>query len=136
MSSFSSQTTPSSTTLSSTAPRREVLRGVSLGIVPLLALALLVTVTLIVTALVRQSFQNAGFFVWQQNALIALIAGMVLALLVYIVLLVLVIRTVARWQNNGLTLRRASTLWTLVITACIVLLPVLIAVLLPQSPAP
>jgi hypothetical protein len=115
---------------------REVMHGVFVGLVPLLLLAILVAATIALTTIVRQSTFHDGFFVWERNALIALTTGMVLALLVYIVSLVLVMQAVARWLKSGLLARSTSTLWALVITAIVVLLPVIIGVLLPQTPAP
>ena len=119
-----------------TSTLREVVQGIGTGLIPLLLLAILVVATIFVTAFVRQSASGSGFFVWERDALITLIMGMVLALIVYIVALLLVLRTTTRWVQGRLTIRSAAALWTLACTALIVLLPVIIAVLLPQSPAP
>lgn len=115
---------------------REIVHGVFFGLVPLLLLALLVIATIGLTTLVRRSTLSAGFFIWERNALITLIVGMIVALLVYVIAIVLVLQITARWITGRFTIRSAAALWTLAITAIVVLLPVIIVVLLPQSPAP
>jgi len=115
---------------------REVLHGVLVGLVPLLLLAILIIATITLTTIVRQFASNAGFFVWQRDSLITLIIGMGVAILVYVIAIVLVLQTTARWITSQLSTRSASALWTLALTAIIVLLPVIIGVVLPQSPAP
>lgn len=127
---------PSQPTRPQTSTGREVIHGVLVGLVPLLALALLVTITIVLTTLIRQSTLADGFFVWERNALITLIAGLVVALIVYIVALVKVLQTIARWITGRFTIRSAAALWTLAISAIVVILPVIIAIVLPQSPAP
>ena len=127
---------PAQQTRPQTSVAREIIHGVLVGLVPLLVLALLVTVTIVLTTLVRQSTLASGFFVWERNALIMLIAGLVLSLIVYIIALVKVLQTTARWITGRFTIRSAAALWTLAITAILVLSPVIIAIALPQSPAP
>jgi len=43
---------------------------------------------------------------------------------------------VARWQQGEATTRASALLWTLSATALVIVLPVLLALLLPQHPAP
>ena len=130
------QVSPSQQTRPYASTIREVLHGVCTGFIPLLLLSILVVATILLTAFVRQSVSSAGFFAWERDALITLITGMVLSVIVYIIALLLVLRTTARWVQSRLTTRSTAALWTLALTAVIVLLPVIIAVLLPQSPAP
>src|SRR5450759_3742946 len=111
-------------------------RGLLIGFVPLVVLVILVVITLAVTALVRQIFAPSGFFVVQQAALITLITGLVIALVIYVVAMVLALRRVAALQRNGAKKSSNAALWSLAITAFIVLLPVLLAIALPQNPAP
>lgn len=115
---------------------REVWYGILIGIVPLLLLAVFTTIAVVLTAMIRQMFAANGFFVWQRASLIALIASLGLAVLVYGISLVLVMRNVTIWQQNGLATRSAATLWTLLLTACMVILPVILVFVLPQAPAP
>ncbi len=111
-------------------------RGLLIGLVPLVVLVILVVIALAVTALVRQIFAPSGYFVVQQAALIALVTGLVIALVIYVVAIALALRRVAAWQRIGAKKSSTAALWSLAITAFIVLLPVLLAIALPQNPAP
>ena len=112
------------------------LRGALVGLVPLGLLALIIAVALALAVLARQLTAASGFFAQQQAALIILIAGFVLALVVYVVAIVLTTRRIAAWQQNGIAVQARAALWSLGITALIVILPFLLAILLPQHPAP
>jgi hypothetical protein len=114
----------------------EILYGILSGLIPLLLLGSVTTLAVILTALVRQAFNSDGFFVWQRDVLITLSACMVLALLAYVTSLVVILRRTVGWQRAGLRARSAATLWTLFATAWIVLLPVILAAVIPQHPAP
>ncbi|HLX57510.1 MAG TPA: hypothetical protein VKR83_10825 [Ktedonobacteraceae bacterium] len=108
---------------------------VLMGLMPLLALLVVVSATLLAVALVRQLTAAAGFFTQQQVSLIFLICGLALAALVYIVALTRTCRRIATWQARGDRRARAALL-ALLATALIVALPVVLAIVLPQSPAP
>src|SRR5947209_7330981 len=98
MSTFSA---PSNLPARKPASAGDLLLGILLGLLPLLLLAILVAATLALTAFIRQQFAASGFFAQQQAALITLIAGLVVALLVYTVSLVLIFRRVKAWQQVG-----------------------------------
>ena len=115
---------------------RSALRGVLIGSIPLALLLLIGAVTVLFTTLVRQLAASSGFFVQQQLSLIILIAGFVLALIVYIIAFVRTLRSVTIWQRGGAVGQARATLLTLGLTALVVLLPVVLAIVLPQHPAP
>jgi uncharacterized membrane protein YidH (DUF202 family) len=119
-----------------TAPKRTGWCGVLVGLIPLGLLAGIVLITLLVTALVRQLVSGSGFFVQQQTAMIALIVGLILAIVVFAVASWRVLRRVKIWQRDGTTTQANAALWTLTATALIIVLPVLLAIILPQYPAP
>jgi uncharacterized membrane protein YidH (DUF202 family) len=119
-----------------TAPKRSGWRGVLVGLIPLGLLAGIVVITLLDTALVRQLVAGSGFFVQQQTALIALIVGLVLAIVVFAVASWRVLRRVKIWQRDGTTRQASAALWALTATVLIIVLPVLLALILPQHPAP
>ena len=119
-----------------TVLKRSGWRGVLVGLIPLGLLAGIVLITLLVTALVRQLVAGSGFFVQQQTALIALIVGLVLAIVVFTVASWRVLRHVKIWQREGTTTQANAALWALTATALIIVLPVLLAIILPQHPAP
>ena len=119
-----------------TAPKRSGWRGVLVGLIPLGLLAGIVVITLLVTALVRQLVAGSGFFAQQQSALIALIIGLVIAIVVFAIAGWRVLRRVKIWQRDGTTRQANAALWVLTVTALIIVLPVLLAIVLPQHPAP
>ncbi len=116
--------------------RGSVIRGVWTGLTPLALLAVFVTIALVTTAIARQLVADSGFAVQGQVALINLAAGLILAIAVFAVAVWRVLRRVALWQQIGESVQAKATLWTLTATALIIVVPVLLAVLLPQSPAP
>lgn len=112
------------------------LRGALIGLIPPGLLLAFVAVTILLTALARQLVAASGFFAQQQAALIVLVAGLVVALVVYIIAIVLTLRRVTAWQQNGAMGQARYALLSLGVTALVVLLPVVLAVVLPQNPAP
>jgi hypothetical protein len=112
------------------------LRGILIGLIPFGLLLLVVAITLLLTALARQLVASSGFFAQQQTSLIVLIAGLVVALVVYILALVRILRNITFWQQNGVFGQARAALLALGFTALVVLLPVVLAIVLPQNPAP
>lgn len=106
------------------------------GWIPLGLLAVMVAITIALTGLGRQLFADLGFFAQQQASLIVLIAGLLLACAIYVVAFWRTLQRVSIWQQEGKRAQANATLWTLAATALIVVIPVLLAVLWPQHPAP
>jgi len=111
-------------------------RGVLIGLIPLALLIAIVIGTFLLTALARQLVATSGFFAQQQTSLIVLIAGLVVALVVYILAIVGILRNITSWQQTGAFVQSRAALLALGFTALVVLLPVLLAIVLPQNPAP
>jgi hypothetical protein len=65
-----------------------------------------------------------------------LIAGLVLAIVVFAIAVWRVLRRVAAWQQAGAAVQANAALWALGATALVIVIPVLLAILLPQYPAP
>ena len=120
----------------SSQSRGSAIRGVLVGLVPLGLLAGFVALALVLTALARQLVPNTDFSVQQQAVLVTQIAGLIVAVAVFAVAIWRVLQRVAVWQQVGKRVQASATLWTLGVTALIVVMPVLLAVLLPQHPAP
>ena len=114
----------------------DILRGTLRGLVALGLLVVIVVIALALTALMRQLVAGSGFFAQQQAAVITLIVGLLLAIVVYGVAIFFTLRRVATWQQIGAAAQARAALWALGITAFIVVLPVLLAIVLPQHPAP
>lgn len=111
-------------------------RGIFVGLIPLGLLVAIIVIALFVSALMRQLFAGTGFFVQQRAELLVVIPGLILALVVYGVAIWLTLRHIASWQQAGAKAQANGALWMLGITALIVMLPVVLAVILPQHPAP
>ena len=111
-------------------------RGVLVGLIPLGLLLLVVVITVLLTALARQLVASSGFFAQQQASVIVLSVGLVVALAIYIIAIVRTLRSVTTWQRVGAAAQARAALLALGCTALVVLLPVVLAIVVPQSPAP
>ncbi len=111
-------------------------RGFLIGLIPLVLLIVIVVITFLLTALTRLLVASSGFFEQQQVAVIVLIVGLVLALAVFIIAIVRTMRRVKAWQQGGASGQARAALLALGFTALVVLLPVVLAIVLPQNPAP
>ena len=112
------------------------IHGVLIGLIPLGLLAGFVLIAVVATALARELTAGGGFYVQQQAALITLIVGLVLAIVVFAIACWRVLHQVGLWQKTGVAIQATATLWTLGFTALIIISPILLAILLPQHPAP
>jgi hypothetical protein len=112
------------------------LHGVLAGLIPLGLLAGVVLIAVVATAVARELTAGGGFYVQQEAALITLIVGLVLAVIVFGIACWRVLHQVALWQKMGEAVQAAATLWTLGFTALVIISPILLALLLPQHPAP
>jgi len=112
------------------------LRGVLAGLIPLGLLLLIVAITVVLTALARQLTASSGFFAQQQASVTVLIAGLVVALVIFIIAIVRTMRNINSWQRSGARGQARAALLALGCTALVVLLPVVMAIVLPQNPAP
>ena len=111
-------------------------RGALIGLIPLGLFAGCVVLALALTALARQLVSGSGFFVQQQAALVTLIAGLVLAVVIFALAVWRVLRRVAVWQRAGVAGQANAALWALGATALVIVVPVLLGLLLPQHPFP
>jgi hypothetical protein len=111
-------------------------RGALTGLIPLGLLIFMITVTVCFTALARLLLEGSGFFAQQQAALIVLIGGLILTCAGYVVALWRALHRVKMWQLEGKRKQARVVLWELGATVLIVVIPVLLALLLPQHPAP
>ena len=112
------------------------LHGVLIGLIPLGLLAGFVLIAVVATALARELTAGGGFYIQQEAALITLIVGLVLAIVVFAIACWRVLHQVGLWQKAGVAIQATATLWTLGFTALVIISPILLAILLPQHPAP
>lgn len=133
---------PEHNDLAATPETSSAIRGRSLwpailfGLLPLTVLGVTVSATFVIVALTRQSIPASAFVAQQQADLRVLLIGSLIVLLAFALAVLFLLRRIARWQKQGLVHRARISLWLLVATAAIIVLPVVIAVLLPQQPAP
>ncbi len=108
-------------------------KGLLVGLIPL---ALLI-ITLAVMALldwIALSLTAALAFAVRQWLMVAITAGGLLgSALVYAIACVFVLRRVGQRQRLGLSTEAATALWTMALSALVVLSPVLIALLVTQT---
>ena len=116
--------------------RGALVLGAVVGLIPLGLLLLIGAVTVLLTALARQIVASSGFFAQQQASVIVLIVGLVVALVVYVIAIVRTMRNITSWQRNGADGQARAALLALGCTALVVLVPVVLAIVLPQNPAP
>ena len=113
-----------------------VLRAIIAGFIPLVLLLIVAAITVLLTALARQLLASSGFFAQQQASVVVLVVGLLVALVVYIVAIVRALRKITSWQRNSMIHQARAAFLVLGCTALVVLLPVILAIVLPQNPAP
>lgn len=113
-----------------------LVRGLVVGVVPLALVAAVVALFLVVEMLVGHLTAGQDFFTAQRIAVIVLIVGMIATIATYAVSCRVALRRIVAWQAAGDQAPARGALLGLALTALVVLLPVLLAVFVPQHPAP
>ncbi len=131
----SAATAPTSTA-ATPAPGDSFWRGFVAGLAPLLTLAIIVTLTLAVTVALSELSARHSFALQQTATAWALGVGLAASLVAYVAAWALALRRVGAWRRAGAPASANGTLWALAVTALLVALPVVIAIALPQHPAP
>jgi hypothetical protein len=111
-------------------------RGFASGLLPLLPVAVIVVVALALAALARQLTAGQGFYTQQWAAGIIVVLGLLGSAVSYTVSRVRAMSQVRRWQAAGQTSQATGALWGLLVVTLVILLPVLLAIFIPQHPAP
>jgi hypothetical protein len=115
---------------------QDTVRGFLLGLSPLAPLAIIVLLTTVLTAVARQLTAGAGFYTQQWVAIILVALGLILAIVAVVVFSRRAFQTIKRWQATGMLQEANAALFGLVVVALVLVLPVLLAILVPQHPAP
>lgn len=111
-------------------------RGFGRGLVPLVILAGFSAITLMLTLATKQIATGIDFATRDWLVAGPLIVGLVASAVAYILALVVAFR---RWRTQlrkGDNADATGMLWALIVTALVVVLPVVVAALVPQHPAP
>jgi hypothetical protein len=112
-----------------------VLPGILTGLVPL-ALFVAIGVLAALATLLARTLTHGEPFLTQQPVLGATLGiGLLLAFGAWIAGWVWAYRTSRAWERVGASLTAAATLWTLGAATLILLLPVILAIVIPQHPA-
>lgn len=114
-------------------------RGVWVGGIPLALALIMAGLAAGGAALIRALIGPAGadgFLAWQGATTAIWCGGLLLAAIVYGVAAALALRRAATWRRAGLTRRAAAVHWSLLVVALLLLAPVILALALPQYPAP
>ena len=93
-----------------------------------------VTATVGLTVVARHLLAGSGFFAVQRACVIVLAGGSSVSALLYAIAGIRALRRVRAWQHEGRTASAGGALCGLAMTALVVALPILLAVLLPQHP--
>jgi hypothetical protein len=117
-------------------PRGSLGGGFAAGLVPLGPVAAIVIVAAALAALARRVAAGQGFSAQQLAAGLVLVLGLLGAAASYALFGVRAVRRVRQWQQAGQAARANGALWGLVAVALVLLLPILLAIFVPQHPAP
>ncbi len=111
-------------------------RGVLAGLMPLIRLVILFAITFALPTVARLALSATGFATQNLVEIIATAVLLLVAAVVYAASLVGAFRRMRAWRESGQGAQATAALWTLMTTAVIVALPVIVAVLWPQHPSP
>jgi hypothetical protein len=113
----------------------QALPGILTGLVPLAFFAGLGALAVVAMILARMLTTGEAFLA-QQTVLVGTLGiGLLVSFGAWIAGCIWALRRARTWERIGAPLQAAATLWTLGVSAIILLLPVLLAVLIPQHPA-
>ena len=127
---------PRSTVGSGSDTRDDVGRGVLAGLMPLIRLVVVFALALALPTLARFVLSTKSFATQQAVDVIGVAVMLLVAVIVYGVSLSAALRRTRGWRETGRLAQATAALWTLTATALIAALPVIVAVLWPQHPAP
>lgn len=108
-------------------------RVVAGALVPLAVLVSGVLLTLLLTAIFRQALPSADFFLQQRVALLVILCGLCLTLILFGVALWRILRRLAAYPSAK---QQSLAFCVLGASAVVIALPLVLAVFLPQHPAP
>jgi len=123
------------TTTTSAIGGRRFTQGLLSGLIPLALLIGSLLITLAATAVARALVAGAGFPT--QDLVLPLVfgVGLLATIVVYISVTARAIRRLRQWQVDGDIWRASGGLWALGVTGILIVLPIVLAFVLPQSPA-
>ncbi len=127
--------TSAPTTTTSGIGSRSFTQGLLSGLIPLAQLIGSLLVTLAATAVARALVAGAGFAAQQLVLPLVFGVGLLATAVAYIIMTTRAVRRLRQWQADGDAGRALGSLWALGVTGILILLPFVLAFVLPQSPA-
>lgn len=112
------------------------LRGMLEGLVPLALLAVVMALGIALTLGARLATAAQGFDVEQTVAVSVAALTLLLAAILYTIACVRALRSARVWERAGNQPRAQGVLWGLALCVLLVLVPIVLAAVLPQHPAP
>jgi len=112
-----------------------LVRGIAKGLLPLLSLLLAAGMTAALTILAWQLTPGLDFFQRRSISMSIAATGLVATVVLYAVMCIRAIRRVAKWQQEGEIASAVGALIALSLTVIVVILPLILAVQMPQHPA-
>jgi hypothetical protein len=128
------QNTTSSTSASG-ASSEMIFRGLGVGLTPAAFLYVGAVAAYLLTSLVRVVTTGLGFLTQLPIVNVAITICLLLLAVGYVFVAVWAFRQAKAWREAGEPTAATATLWGLDVSALLVLVPVLVAILLPQHPA-
>jgi hypothetical protein len=113
-----------------------VRRGILTGVMPLARMIILSALVLVLSIAARLVTQSQSFGVQQGSVIITFAVALVIAAIVYTASLIGAFRRIRAWSQVGLDTTANAALWTVAVTALVVVAPIVVAAILPQHPAP
>jgi uncharacterized membrane protein len=126
----------SSTPLGPSATAGGAWRRFAAGLIPLGLLAVTSAIALGLTLAARELSAGLGFFTQQWITVAVLVVGVLVALAVYAVALRRALAQARTLAQAGDRSGANAIYWALALTVVVVVLPIVLAALIPQSPAP
>jgi hypothetical protein len=112
-----------------------IVRGAGVGLAPAVALYFGALVLFGAISLLRVATTGLGFLTQLPLLNVTSMLGLVALAVGFTLVSVRVVRQARRWREGGETAAASAVLWGLAGSALLVLVPVLVAILLPQHPA-
>jgi hypothetical protein len=110
--------------------------GVWGGAAPLLLTLVVGALMVGLTTLARIVATPLGFLAWEPIVIVIWVVGLLITTAVYAIGMMRAWRRARGWQAAGLARRATGAWWALGVVALLTLLPVIVALALPQHPAP
>ena len=112
-----------------------VIRGILTGIAPLALFAILGALAVLATILARGLTAGEAFLAQQPMLLAILGIILLIAFIAWGIGCRWALRRARTWEQTGALAQASATLWALSASAIILLLPVILALVIPQHPA-